>query len=134
MRETFLAGVFAAAGLLVASAPMLAHHGGASYESDKVITLQGTVTDWVWANPHSYLKVDVKDQSGTVKNWVIETQNPVSITKAGWSRRSFAPGDQVTVTFQPVRSGAPLGLMRFVILPNGQRLGSSSDGLRPQAP
>jgi hypothetical protein len=133
VSKTFFGVVFAAAGVLVTSAPVLAHHGQTSYEPDKVITLKGTVTEWIWANPHCYLKIDVKGANGTVTHWVIETQNPVSMSKGGWSRRSFAAGDEVTVTLQPVRSGAPLGLIRTVVLPNGQTLGSSGDApARPQ--
>jgi hypothetical protein len=132
VKKTFFAAVFATAGVLVVSTPAAAHHGQASYEPDKVITLKGTVTEWVWANPHCYLKLDVKDSSGTATHWVIETQNPVSISKGGWSRRTFAPGDEVTVTLQPVKSGAPLGLVRGVVLANGQTLGSGGDA--PRAP
>jgi hypothetical protein len=127
-------GVIAAAVAIVAGpAPVLAHHGQGSYDSGKVITLKGTVTEWVWANPHCYLKIDVKDASGTVTHWVLETQNPVSMSKGGWSRRSFAVGDEVTVTLQPVRSGAPLGLIRTVVLPSGQTLGASGDAPRQEA-
>lgn len=133
MKKTFFGVVFAAAGVLITSAPVLAHHGQASYDRDNVITLKGTVTEWIWANPHCHLKLDVKDEKGAVTHWVIETQNPVSMSKGGWSRRSMAPGDEVTVTLQPVKSGAPLGLIRTVVLPNGQTLGSSGDApARPQ--
>ena len=134
MRKMFFAVVFAAAGVLVVSAPGLAHHGSASFDTDNVRTLKGTVTEWVWSNPHCFLKFDVKDESGGVTHWVVETQNPVSISQGGWSRRSFKPGDEVTVTLQPVKSGAPIGLVRSVVLPNGQTLGSGGDGpVRPQA-
>ena len=132
--KVFFAVVFVAVAVLVASAPVLAHHGQTSYDRDEVVTLKGTVTEWVWANPHCYLKVDVKDESGAVTHWVLETQNPVSMSKGGWSRRSLAPGDEVTVALQPVRSGAFLGLIRSVVLPNGQRLGSSGEAPRTREP
>ena len=133
MRKMLLAVIFATAGVLAASGPVLAHHGQTSYDPGKVITLKGTVTEWIWSNPHCFLKLDVKDDKGTVTNWVLETQNPVSMSKGGWSRRSLAAGDVVTVTLQPVRSGAPLGLIRTVVLPNGQTLGSSGDApIQPQ--
>jgi hypothetical protein len=127
VRKIFLVAVSAAAGLLVTSTAVLAHHGQASYEPGKVITLKGTVTEWVWAFPHCYLSIDVKDERGVVTTWVIETQNPVSMSSGGWSRRTFAPGDVVTVTFQPVKSGAPLGLVRSVVLPDGRTLGQGRD-------
>jgi hypothetical protein len=127
MRTTFLA-------VILASASLAAHHGQASYEPGKTLTLRGTVTEWIWANPHCYLKMDVKDETGAVTHWVLETQNPVSMSKGGWSRRSMAPGDLVTVTFQPVRSGAPLGLIRNVVLASGQTLGPNGDAPRNPEP
>jgi hypothetical protein len=125
-----LALMVAGAGTTATTSTAIAHHGQASYEPDKTLTLQGTVTEWTWANPHCYLKLDVRDPTGAVTKWVLETQNPVSMSKGGWSRRSMAPGDPVTVTFQPVRSGAPLGLIRSVVLANGQTLGANGDAPR----
>ena len=54
----------AAAVYLVVALPLLAHHGGASFDNEKTLTLKGTVTEWLWANPHCFLKIDVKDESG----------------------------------------------------------------------
>ena len=130
MRTMFLALMIASAGVTGAPSSALAHHGQASYEPGKTLTLRGTVTEWIWANPHCYLKIEVKDETGAVTNWVLETQNPVSMSKGGWTRRSMVPGDVVTVTFQPVRGGAPLGLIRSVVLANGRTLGSSGDAPR----
>jgi len=120
--NTKVAGVFiAAAALLVHSALLVAHHGNASFD-DKVITLKGTVTEWVWSNPHCFLKFDVKDESGSVKNWAVETQNPTSMSPLGWERTSFKAGDVVTVTLQAVKSGAPIGRVRTVTFADGRAL------------
>ena len=120
-----ITGVFTAAAVLLAcSIPMLAHHGNASFD-DKVITLKGSVTEWVWSNPHCFLKFDVKDESGTVKNWAVETQNPTQMSALGWERTSFKAGDMVTVSFQPVKSGAPIGRVRNVTLADGRVLPAS---------
>jgi hypothetical protein len=110
------------AGVLLVSVPLIAHHGAANFDTGKVITLTGTVTEWVWSNPHCFLKFDAKDDTGTVRNWVTETQNPVGMTTRGWSRRSFKPGDKVTVTVEPVKGGQPVGKVLNVILPNGEKL------------
>jgi hypothetical protein len=121
MRTT-IAGIFVAAvALLVYSAPLAAHHGNASFE-EKVITLKGTVTEWVWSNPHCFLKFNVKDENGNVKNWAVETQNPTSISPLGWERTSFRAGDVVTVTLQAVKSGAPIGRVRTVTFADGRVL------------
>jgi hypothetical protein len=119
---TKLAGVFiAAAALLVLSASLVAHHGNASFD-DKVITLKGTVTEWVWSNPHCFLKFDVKDDSGNARNWAVETQNPTTMSQLGWERTSFKAGDPVTVTLQAVKSGAPIGRVRTVTFADGHVL------------
>ena len=96
----------------------------ASFDTTKEYTLKGAVTDWIWANPHCFLKFDAKDDTGTVRNWAVEVSNPTDMSKLGWARTSFKAGDEVTVTLQPVKSGAPVGRLRSVLLPNGQRLGS----------
>ena len=120
-----IAGVFiAVAGLLVHSAPLLAHHGTASFD-DKILTLKGTVTEWVWSNPHCFLKFDVKDESGNVAHWAVETQNPTSMSQLGWERTSFKAGDLVTVTLQGVKSGAPIGRARTVTVADGRVLAAT---------
>jgi len=111
-----------AAGLFVLSGSLVAHHGSASFDTEKELTLKGTVTEWLWANPHCFLKIDVKDESGTVRNWNLEMGNPTDMSVRGFGRRTFKPGDEVTVTLQPVKSGQPVGRIRTVILPNGQKL------------
>src|ERR1051325_2337360 len=116
-----IAAAFLAAVLLLVSIPALAHHGNASFD-DKVITLKGTVTEWVWSNPHCFLKFDVRDESGNVKNWAVETQNPTSMSQLGWERTSFKAGDPVTVALQAVKSGAPIGRVRTVTFADGRVL------------
>jgi hypothetical protein len=110
-----------AAGLVVTPAPLAAHHGAASFDTGKELTLKGTVTEWIWSNPHCFLKFDVKDESGT-RSWMVETQNPTDMSRRGWARTSFKPGDQVTVTVEPMKGGLPVGRIRSVILANGQTL------------
>ena len=134
MKTIFFAFAFAAAGVLATSAAAAGHHGGVSLD-ETAITLEGTVVEWIWAFPHNYLTIDVTDEDGAVTRWVIETQNPVSASRVGFGRRSFAFGDEVTVTLQAAKSGAPLGLIRSVVLPNGETLGSQPDApARTEAP
>ena len=122
MRDKFLGVFLTAAALLMAAAPLIAHHGAASFDTSKEVVLKGTVTEWIWANPHCFLKFDAMDDTGKVRNWAVESQNPTDMTKRGWARTSFKVGDQVTVTLQAVKSGAPVGRIRSVVLPNGQAL------------
>jgi hypothetical protein len=120
--NTRAALVFAVVALVATPASVIGHHGAATFDTDTEVTVKGTVTEWLWFNPHCFLKFDVKDDTGAVKNWAIETSNPADMTKRGWSRLAFKPGDEVTVTLQPSRNGAPVGRMRRVVLANGQTL------------
>ena len=134
MKNPLFGLALAIAGLLIMAAPLGAHHGAASFDTTKELTLQGTVTEWIWANPHCFLKFDAKDDTGTVRNWVVETGNPTDVSRNGWARLSFKVGDTVTVTLQPVKSGAPVGRIRSVLLPSGQRLGAQGGAPRAGAP
>ena len=114
---------------------LAAHHGAASFDTTKELTLKGTVTEWIWANPHCFLKFDAKDDTGAVRNWAVEVSNPTDMTRLGWARTSFKFGDEVTVTLQPVKNGAPVGRLRRVVLPNGETLGTGGGrGAAPPPP
>ena len=109
-------------GLLTVSVPLFAHHGAAAYDTSKKITLKATVTEWFWANPHCFLKFDAKDDKGNVVHWVAETSNPSDMVNLGWSKDTFKPGDEVTVTVEPVKNGLQIGRVMQVVLANGQLL------------
>ena len=125
MKGKFLLVLTLAIASLIISVPLFAHHGNAAFDVGKKVTLKGTVTEWVWANPHCWLKFDVKDDKGNVIHWVAETNNAPDMIERGWSMHSFKPGDEVTVTVEPVRNGNPVGRVLAVVLPNGQTLGMS---------
>src|SRR4026209_656603 len=104
------------------SISLAAHHGAAALDTGKEVTFKGTVTGWIWSNPHCFLQFDAKDDTGTVRNWAVETQNPTAMTQRGWSRTSFKAGDKVTETLEPVKNGQPIGRILTVVLPSGQKL------------
>jgi len=109
------------AGFSAASSfPLLAHHGNASYDTGKTVTVKGTVTAFIWANPHVFLKVDAKDESGSAQHWVIEAENVVTQAGKGWSNSTFKPGDEVSVEVMPAKNGQPIGRFRGRIVINGQ--------------
>jgi hypothetical protein len=116
---------------VLASATLAAHHGNASFDTSKQVTLKGTVTEWIWANPHCFLKIDAMDDTGGVRNWALETQNPIGMTQRGWSRKSFNVGDQVTVVLEAVKNGAPIGRIVKITLQDGSTL---SAGTLPNTP
>lgn len=117
-----LAIVLAAVAMLAATPPLVAHHGAATFDTANEMTLKGTVTEWTWFNPHCFLKFEAKDATGAVKVWAVEAGNPTDMSKRGWKRTSFKAGDEVTVTLQPVKTGAPVGRIRSVVLADGQTL------------
>ena len=122
MKSTRIALCALVIALLMFPASSSAHHGSAAFEMGKKATMKGTVTEWVWANPHCFLKYDVKDDNGTVVHWVAETSNPPDMINSGWSKQSLSPGDEITVTVEPVKNGRPVGHLLEVILPNGKTL------------
>ena len=117
---------FTIVSLLCISAPLAAHHGNAAYDESKLVTVKGTVTDWLWANPHCFLKFDVKDEKGNVTHWAAETSNPPDMIGHGWSKNILKPGDQITVVMLTVKNGRPIGRVRQVTLPNGKVLTNES--------
>jgi Family of unknown function (DUF6152) len=106
-------------GLLLLPIPTFAHHGNASYGHAKQITLKGTVTEWDWLSPHTLLKMDVKDEHGNAVNWIIEWSAPSSLINFGINKKTFKPGDEVTVVMITPDNGAPVGRMQRVMLANG---------------
>jgi hypothetical protein len=114
--------VVLSAAIAVAWRPVLAHHGAAAYDVSKTTTVKGTVKRWVWSNPHCLLFVDTTDDSGQVVHWILETQNPLSMTNMGWAGDSFKPGDQVTVRATPAKNGQPIGLVVDAVQANGHKL------------
>jgi hypothetical protein len=124
------ASVLVLAGLLTVSVPLFAHHGNASYEN-KTVMLKGAVTEWLWINPHVFLKIDVKDETGKVTNWVLELVPPSTMVNFGFTAKTFKAGDEVTVvTSNVARNGAPTARISQVTLANGKvmKTGSQYDG------
>jgi hypothetical protein len=116
----------AIAALLLMSGAAAAHHGSsAAYEANKTVQLTGTVTGFVWANPHTRVFVDVAGSGDTVVNWGIELRpTPAGLSRMGWTRHTFQPGDTITVTVSPSRFGTPTGVAEtnFPILKNAEQL------------
>jgi len=128
MRKKRSTGLALAAGVLIMSVPLFAHHGNAAFDTSKKLTLKGTVTEWVWANPHCWLKFDVKNDKGEVTHWLAEETNPPGLINSGWYKDSLKVGDEVTVILMPTRNGQPLGRVDRVILANGKVLRYFGEG------
>lgn len=118
--SSLLIVAFLLAGVFVACSPLFAHHGNAAYDTDKTVTVKGVVTEYIWANPHVFVKVDAKDDSGNTQHWVIEAQNLVAQSDLGWTNVMFKPGDQVVIDVTPAKNGRPIGRFKGRIVINGQ--------------
>jgi hypothetical protein len=123
LKRIFVTSSMLAMGILILGAPLLAHHGtGVAYEVDKLITLKGTVTEWIWSNPHCGILLDVTDEQGNVVHWGVELGNPHMLSSAGFGKDLLKPGDKVTITGHPSRSGAPRVEFKNMVLSDGRTL------------
>ena len=123
MRRLFQASVLLSV-FLAGATPLLAHHGNASYEN-KEVTIKGKVTNWLWTNPHTFLMLDVTDDSGKVVHWVCENNAPSTLVNFGFTAKTFKAGDEVTVVMAAVaKNGQPVGRINKIILANGYVMNS----------
>jgi hypothetical protein len=122
LKQKSLVVVAFGVAMTVACLPGLAHHGAAAYDVTKTVTIKGTVKQWNWTNPHCLLFIDTTDDAGQAVHWILETQNPLSMSNLGWSGDSFKPGDQITVRATPAKNGRPIGLVVDIVLANGHKL------------
>jgi len=121
MRPTFVTSLILAVCFLLVCFPLFAHHGtGVAYQPDKLITVKGTVTEWIWANPHCGLLFDVTDDQGNLAHWGAELGNPHLLSSAGLGRDTLKPGDKITVTGHPSKSGAARLEFISVVLSDGR--------------
>jgi hypothetical protein len=129
-RRAGLAISGALLGLIVAGAPVFAHHSvSAEFDLSQRVTLQGHVTKIEWMNPHVYVYVDVRTD-GKTANWACETAGPNTLSRQGWSRTSLKIGDRVTVLGYRARDGSHVASAREIVLSDGRKLfvGSPNDG------
>lgn len=123
MKDSLKAVLLVIVGVLATSTPLFAHHGNASYDN-KEVTIKGTVTAWLWTNPHTFLKVDVKDDKGNIVHWICENQAPSTLVNFGYNAKTFKPGDEVTVVMGATSKSLPVGRISKIILANGYVMNS----------
>lgn len=105
--------------LMAIGAPLLAHHGTAAFDS-KEVTVKGTITNFVFTNPHVQVYWETKTDKGEKEQWQGELTAPTKLIRAGWNKNSLKPGDQVTVSGQQVKTGSRTLWIRKLIGPDGQ--------------
>jgi len=108
IRSSFLLALL---GAISFASPVSAHHGYAAYDMTQTLTLTGTVTEVVLANPHSSLAFDVKDDKGNVNRWAIEFGQLRAVQAQGWTKETLKPGDEIKVSLRPAKNGAHVGVL-----------------------
>jgi len=118
MKVSFIA--WTSALMLSVAAAALAHHSAAGIDRTKSVTLTGTIKQFSWTNPHSWMEVDVPDDKGGTVTWKVEMTSPAYLVRAGWKSTTLKQGDEVKVTVRPLRNGEPGGLFVSVVLADGR--------------
>ena len=111
-----------AAALVLLAAPARAHHSFAMFDRTKEITVVAVVKEFQWTNPHAWIEIEVPNQSGGVDRWSLECNSPNNLARQGWKSTSLRPGDKITVTFFPLKSGEKGGLFKILTTESGQVL------------
>ena len=128
MKRKMLVVLTLAAGLVVMAGPMFAHHSGAGiYDRDHPVTVSGTVTEYVFINPHVQIHFDAKAEDGAVQSWTAESAAPQRLYRAGWTKDTLKPGDQVTVTGAPSKDNKRVLSIRKLVGPGGKVLSEGAE-------
>ena len=122
-----LAALSLMAFLLVGTA--FAHHSPIVFDRTKQVTIMGTVTEFRWGNPHSWIHIDVADKDGKVSNWAVEMDPASHLAREGWKSSTLKPGDKISVTVFPLRNDEKGGQYISVKLPDGSSLGQRESGV-----
>lgn len=135
--RTRLSAAVLAVGMMLAAVPVLAHHSfAAEYDSNKPITVKGTVSRMLWSNPHGWIYLDVKTADGKVVNWALELGGVNALFRRGWRKEDLPVGTVLTAEGFLAKDGTPTMNATNITLPDGKRLfaGSSGPGAAPGAP
>ena len=108
------------AGLALLAAPAAAHHSFAMFDQSKIMTLEGTVTEFQWTNPHAFIELDATGG----RHWSIELNSPNNLKRQGWSSKALKPGDRITLRMSPLRNGKAGGLFLDLTKADGKLLDS----------
>lgn len=111
--------------LLLIGMPAIAHHSNSQFEVLKVEVVTGVITDWKWANPHTWLHLEIDDGKGGKMEWAMEGRAPGLLSRAGWTPKILKPGDTVTVHYSPAKDGTKVGMIARVTLADGTVLANA---------
>jgi hypothetical protein len=122
--KTRIPAVALIAAITIAAVPAHSHHSNSAYMVNEIIELSGTVTQWRWINPHTWLHIAVEGENGEEVEWVVEGRAPGILGRAGWDRAVLQPGETVTVHASPSKDGSLVGIIARVTKADGTILGN----------
>ena len=118
-----LKSIFLALAISAALSPLaFAHHGLAAYDMSKSVTVKGTVTEFSFINPHAAIYLDVKNDSGASEKWMVEADSPNNLARAGWTRNTIKPGQEISVVGNQMKDGSKILRLQKIILSDGKEL------------
>ena len=119
-RVLSLSILFAA---LLVSSPIFAHHGETNYDTDKLVSVKATVTDFQFINPHVQIFLDAKNDKGEVEKWTCEARSPAMLVRNGdWDKNTLKAGDTITAIGFQSRNGAKILRLKKIVLADGKEL------------
>ena len=102
------------------TAPAAAHHSFAMFDQSKIVTLEGTVAEFQWTNPHAFIELEAAGG----RHWSIELNSPNNLKRQGWTKAALKPGDRISLRMSPLRNGKPGGLFLDLTKADGKLLDS----------
>jgi hypothetical protein len=120
-RTSLLAGALGAA-LTIAAAPAFAHHSFAMFDMDAEKTVSGTVVDFQYSNPHTWIWLAVPTESGVAEQWGVEGMSPLFLSQRGWNKTTLKTGDKISVVIHPNKRGGRGGVFVRMTLPDGKQM------------
>ena len=107
--------------VLFISAPLPAHHGEVNYDTEKLVSVKGTVTDFQFINPHVQIFLDVKHDRGELEKWSCEARSPIMLVRVGgWDKNTIKPGDVITASGFRGKNGSATMRLKKIVLPDGR--------------
>jgi hypothetical protein len=120
----FKALALAGAAVAMFSIPAFGHHSFAMFDADKKVTIEGTVKEFQWTNPHSWILMTVANAQGTPEQWAIEMGAPGGLARQGWVPKTLMPGMKISAVIHPLKDGTHGGQFMAVVLPDGSTKGN----------
>ena len=108
---------------LIVSAPVLAHHGETNYDTEKLVSVKATVTNFEFINPHAQIYLETKNDKGEIEKWTCEARSPAMLVRnGGWDKTTLKPGDVITAIGFRAKNGANILRLKKIVLANGTEL------------